>query len=229
MARLPNVPTVWSNVFTGWILGLGSFFTVADRANFGWVLLIATMFYVGGTMLNDAHDANYDRQNRPERPIPSGRVSRLLACIVGALLLGLGSCLSLWPDHSFFYENSLFCLLPLILLYTFVHKRVPLIGGVLMGLCRMFLGLGAYYHGNVDIAESQEVWACSLFAYICTLSWIAMGESVRWRRITVVWMLTALPLLDAAFLIFAGDARMIFVSLGCFGLAWYLRRVASPT
>lgn len=98
-----------------------------------------------------------------------------------------------------------------------------------MGLCRMFLGLGAYYHGNVDIAESQEVWACSLFAYICTLSWIAMGESVRWRRITVVWMLTALPLLDAAFLIFAGDARMIFVSLGCFGLAWYLRRVASPT
>jgi 4-hydroxybenzoate polyprenyltransferase len=235
MARLPNVPTVWSNVFTGWILGLGGFSSDADWANFVWVLLIATLFYVGGTVLNDCHDADYDCQNRPERPIASGRVPRLLACMVGAVLLGLGSCLSLWPDHSFFYENSLFWLLPLILFYTFTHKRFPLIGGVLMGLCRMVLGLGVYYYrdslgAGIGIHELIRLpWTSTLFAYVCFLSWIAMGEKLEWRRKTVVCMLTALPLLDAAFLIIAGEVRMILVPLGCAGLAWYLRRYASPT
>ena len=116
MARLPNVPTVWSNVFTGWIFGLGNF--SSEIGWLIWALLMATMLYVGGTILNDWHDANYDRQHRPERPIPAGRVSRRLAGIVAMLLLGLGTGLSIILGFLQISENCLFYLLPLILLYT---------------------------------------------------------------------------------------------------------------
>jgi 4-hydroxybenzoate polyprenyltransferase len=232
MARLPNIPTVWSNVFTGWIFGLGSFYSEANW--FVWAFLMATMLYVGGTILNDWHDANYDRQHRPERPIPSGRVSRPWAGIVAALLLGLGAGLSFMLGMYGISENCLFFLLPLILLYTYVHKPFPLIGGIVMGLCRVALGFLVGPHiisspPGISFEVISVLWLLALFFYVCTISWIAIGESVAWRRKTVVWMLTALPLLDAAFLTFAGEARLIFVPIICFGLAWYLRRVASPT
>ena len=52
----------------------------------------ASLLYVGGTALNDAFDAEYDREHRPERPIPSGALSLLSVWILGlgALLVGAG-------------------------------------------------------------------------------------------------------------------------------------------
>ncbi len=46
--------------------------------------------YAAGMALNDYADAELDAQERPERPIPSGRVSRSLALGVGAGLTAAG-------------------------------------------------------------------------------------------------------------------------------------------
>ena len=40
------------------------------------MLLAFSLFYTGGMFLNDAFDAQFDAQHRPERPIPAGDVSR---------------------------------------------------------------------------------------------------------------------------------------------------------
>ena len=49
------------------------------------ILLVAasTLLYAGGVALNDVYDVDIDRQERPERPIPSGRISLAAARRLG--------------------------------------------------------------------------------------------------------------------------------------------------
>ena len=72
LGRVSNLPTVWTNTLAAIILA-----GAAPLAPQPLPLLLAmTLFYVGGMYLNDAFDANIDARERPERPIPSGQISR---------------------------------------------------------------------------------------------------------------------------------------------------------
>src|SRR3954467_14588405 len=70
LGRASNLPTVWSNCLAGWLIS-------GAASVFGLLLLCAsaTCLYLGGMYLNDAFDVEFDRQNRKERPIPSGAIS----------------------------------------------------------------------------------------------------------------------------------------------------------
>src|SRR5262249_31030499 len=71
LGRVSNLPTVWTNVVAGIALAGGSF-TRQMAIRLG---IAASLFYVGGMFLNDAFDRGIDARERPERPIPSGRIS----------------------------------------------------------------------------------------------------------------------------------------------------------
>ena len=89
LGRVSNLPTVWSNCLAGWWLGSVRYEAVAhsgyDAANLVpdishfWklplMLLSVSLLYTGGMFLNDAFDEEYDRLRRPERPIPSGKIT----------------------------------------------------------------------------------------------------------------------------------------------------------
>ena len=67
LGRVSNLPTVWSNCLAGWWLsGGGNFWKLP------LLLLGISALYTGGMFLNDAFDADFDRQRRASRPIPSG-------------------------------------------------------------------------------------------------------------------------------------------------------------
>src|SRR6266478_6104245 len=70
LGRASNLPTVWSNCLAGWTLGGGG-----ESGRLALLAAGATFLYVGGMYLNDAFDAQFDLQHRPERPIPSGAIS----------------------------------------------------------------------------------------------------------------------------------------------------------
>ena len=68
---------------------------------FHWVnLLLSTVivfsFIAGGNSLNDYIDAEIDRTAHPERPIPSGRMSRKQAKDIGMFMLALSVMVSLF-------------------------------------------------------------------------------------------------------------------------------------
>ena len=70
LGRVSNLPTVWTNTLAGATLAGAA---VAP----GRLTLLAAAFsllYTGGMYLNDAFDRESDARERPERPIPSGRV-----------------------------------------------------------------------------------------------------------------------------------------------------------
>jgi hypothetical protein len=87
LLRIGNVFTAASNVVAGFLIVQGGWDPVEPL-----MLLIATsaLLYTAGMVLNDAFDVKLDTAERPERPIPSGRISRGTAYLVGWILLTLG-------------------------------------------------------------------------------------------------------------------------------------------
>jgi 4-hydroxybenzoate polyprenyltransferase len=126
LGRVSNLPTVWTNMLTGIVLAGGA---VADSRV--WLLLAAlTLFYVAGMYLNDAFDADIDAVERPERPIPAGRVSRSTVFTAGFAMLAIAIALlfaagrvagtGVWPGMAGL------ALAGVIVFYNWHHKSNPL-------------------------------------------------------------------------------------------------------
>ena len=177
LARISNLPTVWTNVAAGWLLMGGGW-----DARLGWLLLAGSLLYTGGMILNDAADVKFDREHRRERPIPSGRVRFDVAWIVGLLMLWAGLRVAVsWGGGANVWTVA--ALVVAILFYDLYHK--PWSGAVwVMGACRTLLvlmaasALGDPAAGDGDPAEGAVLrHALALGAYIVGLTLVARAES----------------------------------------------------
>ena len=107
-------------------------------------VIITVMCFTGAAnAINDFIDFKIDQINRPNRPIPSGRVQRKSALIISILLFLIGSffCFKLGKNAIII---GFFVSLPLIVLYSIVFKGLPLIGNVVTSL---ILGLSFIFCG----------------------------------------------------------------------------------
>ncbi|WP_394346457.1 UbiA family prenyltransferase [Haloarcula amylovorans] len=89
LVRVPNLFTAPPDVIAGAALAVAVGGTVSLPAAAG-VAGASMLLYAGGTTLNDYVDAPVDAAERPERPIPSGRIARPAAGLLGVTLLGSG-------------------------------------------------------------------------------------------------------------------------------------------
>jgi geranylgeranylglycerol-phosphate geranylgeranyltransferase len=113
------------------------------------LLVIVTSITAAGNVINDYSDADIDAVNRPDRPIPSGHVSRRAALWYAALLFLSGIVLSLFTTTlciAFAVLNSL-----LLVFYATRLKGMPLAGNIavayLTGSMFLFGGAFAGYAG----------------------------------------------------------------------------------
>lgn len=190
LGRASNLPTVWSNVLAAWILGGG---TIGPRL---WLAMLgATLAYIGGMYLNDAFDAEFDREFRRERPIPSGAVSEQLVWRAGGAMLAAGTFIL--ATGGWLSAACSVGLAVSVVLYDWIHKRVTF-SPVLMAACRFFLFL-AVAAGGPDGVGGTVLWtAIALSGWIVGLSYVARRES---RRGPVAWwplIALALPWVLAA-------------------------------
>ena len=191
LGRVSNLPTVWSNCLAAWLLAGGALVESADQQRFAWLIAGATLLFLAGMFLNDAFDVQFDREHRPERPIPSGAITAKTVWVlgIGQLLLGLG-CL-VWVNTL-----ATLCALGLaasILLYDWLHKRTVW-SPMLMGLCRLFLYLLAAASTTEPIGLTVVLCAFALWAYIVGLSNIARREATGGRVNSWPCWLLGLPL-----------------------------------
>ena len=77
LARVSNLPTVWTNVTAAHVVADASLATLLTG------IVSISLFYTGGMFLNDAFDAAFDTAIRSDRPIPAGDVSRAEVVLVG--------------------------------------------------------------------------------------------------------------------------------------------------
>jgi 4-hydroxybenzoate polyprenyltransferase len=171
LGRVSNLPTVWSNCLAGWWLsGGGPLFRLI------WVCLGTSLLYLGGMFLNDAFDAQYDRQRRVSRPIPSGAIQEREVWYWGLGLLGLGlvSLMGLRLTTAFLA----LALTALIFLYNAVHKAIAL-APVLMAACRVSLYLIAASVATRGVSGLAMWSALALGCYIIGVSYVARKEGTR--------------------------------------------------
>ncbi|MEM9882147.1 MAG: UbiA family prenyltransferase [Planctomycetota bacterium] len=248
LCRVSNVPTVWSNVLHG--LGVGLLvrvvepvreiageqgappFTWADAGgglDQGFVLMAAmSLLYVGGMVLNDACDARIDADERPGRPIPSGRVSRRSAWVGAAGLLTVGWLLTLLYRPA--VGVSAGALVGLIVAYNLLHRwRVA--GLLLMPLCRagvvvsaaLAVGWGVPLDGGA--ARRIALSAAAVAGYTLAVTLLAWSEAKRPRLAAWVGvMIAAMPAVDAVYLTAFGMGPLAVVCLGCGVLAYVGQR-----
>ena len=91
LVRLPNVFTVVADIVMGFL------FVRPSLQPIGLFLLAlgaSVSLYWAGMVLNDFFDFEQDLRQRPQRPLPSGRIGRRAALLTGWGLLALGVTLA---------------------------------------------------------------------------------------------------------------------------------------
>ena len=94
--RIPNVFTAIADVTMGLL-----FVRRSLEPYDAWIALIAAsaLLYTAGMVLNDVYDMEIDAQERPERPLPSGRIRRDVGRSAGLCIPGSRSGRGRrWPD-----------------------------------------------------------------------------------------------------------------------------------
>ena len=217
LLRAGNVFTVPSNVVIGYLLAGGSWYSWRDLA-----LLVASsvLLYEAGMVLNDRFDLERDRCERPERPIPSGRVTLRAASRAGWLLLAGGilfACLAGWFAGSARPPVVGSLLATAIVGYDAGLKRFwP--GSLVMGCCRALnVLLGASLVPEWPPALGLVALAIGLYTVGLTL--FARNESRTGPRLPLYWG-SAIALAGMGLMVLLPAFREIHLSRTLWGLLW---------
>ena len=231
MTRPANVVTAWADIWVGFaIAGLGG---TAMHGMWGhplteiltqlqplaWLVLATTGLYAGGVVFNDVFDADLDARERPERPIPSGRVSLWQAVIFGGLLLLAGIVAAAQVNLTSMVLSIAIALA--CLLYDSFSKHSTWMGPANMGLCRgMNWLLGA---SALPLTIGDRWYLASIpIAYIAAITAISQGEvnggskTTGWVALGLLGGILVSPLLLWEFSTFTLFSALPFIGL----LAW---------
>jgi hypothetical protein len=214
LGRVSNLPTVWSNCLAGWLLGGGGEWPSLLLLNGG-----ATSLYLAGTYLNDACDAQWDQQRRPERPVPSGTISVAEVWQWGLIYLALGLAALAVLGRTTTLVALLLALT--IFVYDAIHKLFAF-SPVLMAACRGLLILTAASAADEGIT-GLGVWSALVLAgYMTGLSFLAQKESTEGSLRYWPCVLLAAPI-ALALVVNQGDWQMRGVLLAGGLVLWVLR------
>lgn len=174
LMRPANIVTSWADILAGFaISGFVALQAGTAAETLLWLLLATTGLYGGGVVFNDVFDAALDAQERPERPIPSGKASRQGATILASVLLAIAVVAA--AQVSWLSAILATCIAIAAVVYDSLGKHQPIIGALNMGLCRggnLLLGMSA------TPAMVGEYWYLALIPiiYIAAITSLSQGE-----------------------------------------------------
>ena len=222
LARISNLPTVWSNVLAASVLAGGM-----SAAAIAQVMLAMSFLYTGGMFLNDAFDERIDSRERPDRPLPSGVLSSRMVWVSGLGLLAFGALLLAAFGHD--AALAAVALVVAILLYDAWHKGNP-IAPFVMGLCRALVYVGTLVCAAVPFTLPLIGASAALLAYVAGLTFTAQQES--FDRVGSWWPLALLMApVPWALVMFGTDwptiaMTALLIAVVITAIAWLHRREA---
>jgi 4-hydroxybenzoate polyprenyltransferase len=206
LMRLPNTPSALADI------GLGTLAVLSREDGLpppSWLAVVLTGLaslglYTSGMVWNDFFDVEQDRRERPERPIPSGKVSRRAAGLFAAALMTVGVLFALLASLVLGRREVVYVALGIVagvLLYDGWLKRTWA-GPVAMGGCRLGnVLLGVAGAGRPLDAQALHL-AIIVGIYVAGITWFARTEAQESRQghllgaaaIMLAGLLLALPL-----------------------------------
>ena len=182
LTRPANIVTAIADIWAGFAVAGGALVIFADQTklidspvfqNLLWLTLSTIGLYGGGVAFNDVFDADLDAKERPERPIPSGRVSKGKAALMAFLLLLIG-IIAAWNVSNLSAMIALI-VAGMAVLYDYWGKHQFIFGPINMGLCRagnLLLGISAFP------VMLQSYWYLGFIPliFVAAITMISRGE-----------------------------------------------------
>ena len=190
--RLPNIGTAFGDAIAGAVVAALSTGSLGGRggllawsSSFGWrevlgASLAAAFLYLFGLADNDIVDKARDEAKSPLRPLASGLIGINSAIVARAALLAVSAAfwsLAVW-GQSPVSALPFAAVAILVILYNRIKTRLPLLGIVVMGLCRgAAVMLGAFAALGADGATPAVVlMAGGWTAYISAVTLLGLNE-----------------------------------------------------
>jgi len=206
LARPANLVTAVADILAGIaIAGL-----TTGWGNAAWLIVSTLGLYGGGVVLNDVFDARLDAEERPERPIPSGRISLQLAAILGSALLLIGVFAAMIYGYTSGWIAIAIALATIV--YNRFAKHSRLFGPLVMGSCRggnLLLGISAVP------AQLSDWWPVAFvpLVYIAAITLISQDEVHGGKRFFLYLAWIFYLLVHVSQLILAVDQGNTWVAL----------------
>lgn len=178
LIRPANIVTAFADILAGFAVAGGVILfadglAMAAPAGLLWLLVSTFGLYGGGIVFNDVFDAKLDAIERPERAIPSGRISIVGASILGISLLVMGilSAFQVNPAAGAISIGVAIC----ALFYDWKAKHSVFFGPLFMGICRggnLLLGI------SIVPALIVIFWPLAIIPviYIASITLVSRGE-----------------------------------------------------
>jgi geranylgeranylglycerol-phosphate geranylgeranyltransferase len=147
LLRPLNLVIIFAGTILGGVLGAGPGVLLGAQAAGLWLAAASAMLVAaGGNSINDYFDIAIDRVNRPDRPLPSGRLSPAAALLVWGVCSGAGIMVA----AAVTLRHAMIALAAVAVLYLYSRywKRSLLAGNLavslLMGTVLLYGGLAVY-------------------------------------------------------------------------------------
>lgn len=190
LLRIPNVFTAFADISLGACVAAAVLPSQPVELWLAYVVLALASgcLYLAGMVWNDIFDLAEDTAARAFRPLPSGRVRKGTAVVLGVLLFASGVALAAtagalgaaeWNHEPLVYSLGI---VAAVLIYDGGAKRTPF-GPVAMAACRflnVLFGLSLIPEVSLDV--EFRVWLASVVGvYIVGVTWFARTEEGRSR------------------------------------------------
>lgn len=209
LVRLPNLFTAMADIMAaGWIVsGLtGHPFSI----ELVFLLLASALLYACGLIFNDYFDYEIDKKERPERPLPSGRISKQAALYIGLSLLPLALLLAALVNVVSLVIAVVLTLF--ILLYDRVAKHNYFYGPLTMGMCRLLNLLLGFSLVTDQLIENWWISLISL-VYIFTVTFLARAEVGEGTYPVRVKVMATIVVLSSLAVLLIGDWDNLYISI----------------
>jgi len=209
LVRFPGIFTAFTNILLG--------YSVVQGDNFGLYLLgplLATSgcLFLAGMSLNDYFDYEIDKKERPQRPIPSGKIPRKNALSLGIIFLIIANIFSIFVGLETVIVTIAMSLL--IFSYDFKIKNFPVLGILTLSSIR-FLNV---ILGTSPAFNSEIVYiAIPLAIFVAGISIFARSEGSAYSRKSEILNLIFILVAIVIVIIIIFD-KITIIQLGFLGL-----------
>ncbi len=162
LARPLNGIIAFISAWLGGMFASGGKFLIIIDLNLIYVSIAALIMLSAGNAINDYCDYKIDLINKPNRPLPSGRLKRQNALVFAIILIGisitLGALINIYAlCIAILVSGMLVC-------YAFWLKRTPIYGNITVST---LTGI-TFISGGVAIGSIQGTIIPAIFAFLFT-------------------------------------------------------------
>ena len=169
LVRLPGIFTAFSNVLIGYFF---SFSFNSEVIFLPYLLATSGMLFCSGMIFNDYFDYNLDKKERSFRPLPSGKISKQNALLIGFIFLILANISAFFLGFdSLIISLILSCM---ILFYNLKLKSISFLGIFSLSIIRMLNILLGFSIIGISFEFIQYLFPLGIF--IVGISILAKNE-----------------------------------------------------